>query len=211
MLDENNKEILPGEFIPAAEHGGLMPQVDQWVVENALIELAKRHVSGKQTTFFIKLSAMTLKDKQFPSWLSKNINAIKLPAGSVVFEISESIAIRHTVQVKKYINWLKTMRCSCAIDHFGTQPRSMEIIKELPADYLKIDRSFMHNLTDKSENKDRIKSIVALAQSVNKRTIAEFVQDANSLSILWQCGVDYIQGYFLQRPESSMMYDFADF
>ena len=211
MLDEENKEILPGEFMPAAEHCGLMPQVDRWVIENALIELAKRHVAGKQTTFFIKLSASTLKDKLFPAWFGKKINTIKLPAGSVVFEINESIAIRHTVQVKKYINWLKTMRCSCAIDHFGTHPSSMDIIKELSADFLKIDRSFIHNLANTKGNIEKIKSIVGEAQSLNKQTIAQFVQDANSLSILWQCGVDYIQGYFLQRPEASLMYEFTEF
>jgi len=211
MLDEENREILPGEFMPTAEHGGLMPQVDRWVVENALIELAKRHVGGKQTTFFIKLSALTLKDKLFPAWFGNKINAFKLPAGSVIIEISESIAIRHTVQVKKYINWLKTMQCGCAIDHFGTHPASMDIIEELPADYLKIDRSFIHNLANKNDSKEKIKSIVGAAQSFNKQTIAEFVQDASSLSILWQCGVDYIQGYYLQRPEASMMYEFSEF
>jgi len=211
MLDENNKEILPGEFIPAAEHGGLMPALDRWVVEHALTELAERRRGGKNTTFFIKLSGMTLNDKAFPPWLSKQLNAIKLPGDSVVFEISESMAIRHTVQVKKFINWLKVLHCRSALDHFGTHPQSMDIMRELSADYLKIDRSFMHNLSSNKENRDKVKSIVGTAHSLNKLTIAEFVQDANCLSVLWQCGVDYIQGYFLQRPDAAMIYEFSEF
>jgi EAL domain-containing protein (putative c-di-GMP-specific phosphodiesterase class I) len=87
----------------------------------------------------------------------------------------------------------------------------MDIIKELSADFLKIDRSFIHNLANTKGNIEKIKSIVGEAQSLNKQTIAQFVQDANSLSILWQCGVDYIQGYFLQRPEASLMYEFTEF
>lgn len=211
MLDEDNKEILPGEFMPAAEQGGLMPALDRWVVEHALTELAERRNAGRDTTFFIKLSGMTLNDKSFPPWLSKQLNTIKLPGDSIVFEISESMAIRHPAQVKKFINWLKVLHCRSALDHFGTHPKSMDIMKDLAADYLKIDRSFMHNLSDNKENRDKVKSIVGTAHSQNKLTIAEFVQDANSLSVLWQCGVDYIQGYFLQRPDADMMYEFSEF
>ena len=152
---------------------------------------------------------MTLNDKAFPPWLSKQLNAIKLPGDSVVFEISESMAIRHTVQVKKFINWLKVLHCRSALDHFGTHPQSMDIMRELSADYLKIDRSFMHNLSSNKENRDKVKSIVGTAHSLNKLTIAEFVQDANCLSVLWQCGVDYIQGYFLQEPHERLDYDFS--
>jgi len=211
MLDEDNKEILPGEFMSAAEHSGLMPELDRWVVNNALTELADRRGAGKDTTFFIKLSGMTLNDKGFPPWLSKQLNSIKLPGDSIVFEISESLAIRYPTQIKKFINWLKVLHCRSALDHFGTHPQSLDLMKELSADYLKIDRSFMHNLSGNKENKDKVKSIVGTAHALNKLTIAEFVQDANCLSVLWQCGVDYIQGYFLQRPDTAMMYEFSEF
>jgi len=187
-----------------------MPELDRWVVAHALTELADRRRAGKDTTFFIKLSGLTLNDKAFPPWLGKQLNALKIPGDSIVFEISESIAIRHIVQVKKFMNWLKVMHCRSALDHFGTHPQSIDIMKELSADFLKIDRSFMHNLSDNKENMDKVKSIVGTAQSLNKQTIAQFVQDANCLRVLWQCGVDYIQGYFLQRPDETMMYDFSE-
>ena len=197
--------------MPAAEHSGLMPELDRWVADHAITELAARRRNGKNTTFFIKLSGMTLNDKDFPTWLSKKLNTIKLPGDSLVFEVSESVAIRHPAQVKKFINWLKVLHCRCALDHFGTNPRSMDIMKELPVDYIKLDRSFMHNLSENKDNRAKVKSIVGTAHSMEKMAIAVFVQDANSLSTLWQCGVDYIQGYFVQQPDAAMSYDFSEF
>ena len=110
---------------------------------------------------------------------------------------------------KKLISGLKQLHCRIVLEHFGTGLNSMKTLKHLDIDILKIDGSLIQNLSNDNENQERVKEITQTAHSMGKLTIAEFVQDANSLAVLWQCGVNYIQGYFLQEPSTSLDYDFS--
>ena len=109
---------------------------------------------------------------------------------------------------KQFLAGLKELRCGFAIEHFGARENAFQILKHLPADYLKIDGSLMHKLAQHPEQQDAVKSIAAQAHDMGKLTIAEFVEDASSLSVLWQCGVKFIQGNFLQEPHPLMDYEF---
>jgi EAL domain-containing protein (putative c-di-GMP-specific phosphodiesterase class I) len=95
------------------------------------------------------------------------------------------------------------------LEHFGASPNSFQLLKHLPVDFLKIDGSFIHNLASDTDNQAMVKSILDTAKSTNKQCIAEYVEDAHSLAVLWQSGIHFIQGNFLQEPSEELDYDFS--
>lgn len=210
MIDEEGDSIMPGQFIETAEQSGQIAEIDRWVIRNAVNVLAQRRSSGIQTTFFIKLSGQTLADAELPIWIREQMVEHKLGPDSVVFEIAEQTAQQHLKHAKAFMKAMQQLDYATALEHFGSGPNSFQLLKHLPADYLKIDGSFIHNLASDNANQAMVKSILDLAQSMQKKCIAEFVQDPHSLAVLWQQGIHYIQGNFLQEPDESLNYDFSD-
>ncbi|KPK39675.1 MAG: hypothetical protein AMJ69_05030 [Gammaproteobacteria bacterium SG8_47] len=210
MLGSDGAEVQPTEFLPAAEKMGLMIYIDRWVIANALTILAERTNSGKHTTFFIKLSAAALLDDKLLPWISERIKSVRLPAERLVFEISEPTALNYLKQAKNTIAGLRQLHCRFALDHFGVEPKTFESLNHLDVDFLKLDGGLINNLAADSDNQDKVKNIAEQARNMGKQTIASFVEDANSLAVLWQCSIDFIQGYFLQEPDVSMSYDFSE-
>ena len=208
-LDDNGEEIAAGNFISAAEHSGLIADIDKWVIKNAIFQLAKEHKAGKKTNFFIKLSGQSLKDETLLIFISEHLKANMLKGDSLVFEVAESVACEQIKYAKTFSKTLEQLHCKFALEHFGSGMNSFNMLKHLSVDFLKIDGSFIHNLTDNKENQAMVKSITEMAHSMGKLTIAEFVQDANSLTLLWKCGVNYIQGHYLSEPTGNLDYDFV--
>ncbi len=210
MLDENENEILPGEFMPTAVDAGLMPAIDRWVTRNALSELSERRLDGKDTSFFIKIDHTTLSDNDFHPWLSERLRAARIPGDALVFEISERSDLKDSEQVTHFIEQLKILHCRCGLDHFGNNEGSMERLERLSVDFIKIDRNLVQNINEEDAIKTKVKQLLDTAHEKEIRGIAEFVQNAKTLSSLWSCGMDYIQGYFLQQPDGTMDYDFTE-
>jgi len=126
-----------------------------------------------------------------------------------VFELPESKLMTNLKPAKQFLKGLKQLHCKFAIEQFGSGLNSFQILKHIPADYLKIDRTFMGDLPKNEEHQSKVKQLAQQAQSMGKVTIAEFVEDAASMSILWQCGVNFVQGNFLQEPAKVMSYEFS--
>ena len=210
MLGEAGETILPGQFLASAEQTGQIVEIDRWVIRKAIEVLAKRRKEGIETHFFVKLSGQTLGDPELAIWINDLMRTHNLAASSLVFEIAEQTAQQNLKNAKSFIKAMQQIHCSTALEHFGSGPNSFQLLKHLPVRYLKIDGSFIHNLASEPDNQAVVKSIVEMALSMDKQCIAEFVQDAHSLAVLWQSGVHYIQGYFLQEPDATMSYDFSD-
>lgn len=209
MHGQEEKEILPAQFLNAAEQSELMPNIDRWVIENTIKVIAAEKQKGNEPNFFIKVSNDTLNDQELLPWLSDQLKTYRVTGSNMVFEINEAGAMLQLTNTKKLISGLKQLHCRVVLEHFGTGLNSMKTLKHLDVDILKIDGSLIQNLSADNENQERVKEITQTAHSMGKLTIAEFVQDANSLAVLWQCGVNYIQGYFLQEPSTSLDYDFS--
>lgn len=209
MQGENDKEILPDQFMSAANKSDLIVALDRMVINMAFKRLAKERAAGKQTNFFIKLAERSFTDAELMPWISEKLKENRLSGESIIFEISESQAMLHLNEVKTFINAMKQLRCLIALEHFGTGLNSIKGLKHLDADYLKIDGALIHSLAEDRQSQETVKSIIQTAHSMGKLTIAEYVQDANSLALLWQFGVNYIEGYFLQEPSTELNYDFS--
>ncbi len=209
LKGKNDTEILPEQFLPAADHAELMPDIDRWVIEKAMQQLSSEQSNNHQTKFFIKLTGASLCDNSLLPWISEQIKEQRLSGDSIIFELDEASAVMHLTQAKAFINGVKQLNCQVVLDHFGSGLNSIKNLKHLDANYLKIDGSLITNLAQDEQHQETVQSIIQTAHSMGKLTIAEFVQDANSLALLWQFGVNYIQGHFLQEPSTVLDYDFT--
>jgi len=210
MNAPDGSQHLPGNFIPAAEQAGLMQVVDQWVIRHASRVLAKETSTGRRLSIFIKLSKDSLRNDRFSAWLGRLIEEKSIPASTLVFQLTEADVMTHLAQAKVMVEAIRALGCRIVLDRFGSDLNSFSLLHHLDVDFLKIDGALVHDLSSNRASQMAVKSITEMARSLGKTTIAGFVQDAGSLAILWQCGVDYIQGYFLQEPSSAMDYDFSE-
>lgn len=208
MLDDDGKQIPPSEFMPAAEQAGLMGGVDRWVLAHTVKALVERRRSGRNTNFFIKVSGDSLHDDKLLPWLRDLLKAAKVEGHYLTLELNEAVVSSNLKLIKPLIDGLHQLRIKVGLDHFGLAPNYANLLRHAEVDYLKIDGNLIRGIAQSEENQARVKEITAMAQEVNRKTIAEFVEDANTLSTLWSCGIDYIQGYFLQEPGTEMNYDF---
>jgi len=209
LKSDSGREVLPEQFLPAAEQAGLMSRIDRWVIENAMQKLVDEHAAGKATKLFVKVTGFTLSDASLLPWISEQIKSKRLSADSIIFELDETMAVMHLSEAKSFISGLKELHCQCVLDHFGSGLNSIKNLKHLNVDYLKIDGTMISDLSKDEHHQETVQTIIQTAHSMGKLTIAEFVQDANSLALLWQFGVNYIQGHFLQEPGPELDYDFS--
>jgi len=209
LSNEDGNDVLPEEFFPAAQQANLVAEIDRWVISHAVERLAAERAQSKHTNFFIKLSASSLGDPTLLPWISELISNHRISGESLIFEITESEAVIHLSEAKAFISGVKQLHCQVVLDHFGSGLNSIKNLKHLDVNYLKIDGALITEITENEDSQESVKSIIQTAHAMGKLTIAEFVQDANSLALLWQFGVNYIQGYFLQEPSTKLNYDFS--
>ncbi len=200
-LNGPNGEILPKSFMPAAERNNLMPKIDRWVMEQAIRLLAQRISDGQATTFLVKLSSQSLQDVTLVRWISGQLAAHKVPPQSLILEMPESKVMTNIKPAAAFVTAIRKLGCSFALEQFGSGLKSFQLLQHIQADFLKIDRNFLDELPKNPENQAKIHEICKQAQESGRKTIAEWVQDAASTSLLFSAGVDFVQGNFLQEPE----------
>ncbi len=210
MLDEKKGELQPAEFMPAASDAELTKYIDRWVIANIFKLVLEREKQGLQTRFFVKVSENSLTDPEFIPWLAERIKALRLTTENLVFELDEDTALNHIKPAKLLIDSLKQLHCRTALHNFGIETNTLESLKQLKVDYIKLHHDLIHNLAQSVENQDKVKAITNATSEDNILAIASFVEDANSLALLWQCRVDFIQGYFLQQPGYELNYNFDE-
>jgi len=197
-------EITPNFFMPVAEKNGLMPAIDRWVISNAIKALAEREKAGHKTTFFVKLTIHSLTDQTLLPWIAQQLKNARLRGDALVFEMPESKVNTALGPAKAFVSGLKQIHCGFALEQFGSGLNSFQILKHVDANYLKIDRNFMAELPKNKENQEKVKELCDQAHHAGKLTVAEFVEDAASMSILFSCGVNFVQGNFLHEAEKVM-------
>ena len=208
LLDQDGNIILPGEFLTAAKQADLMTEIDRWVIKNSAKALLGKRKLGKEIQFFIKLSGDSLRDPSLLTWLSKLLQAARLHGGSLVFEINEQAAIENLAAAKTLANGLKQLHCNFALDHVASESDSLDYLKHLSVNFIKIDGRHIQNINNE-DSQEIIQTITDLGRNNGFQTIAEHVQDPGCLAVLWQHGVNFIQGHYLQKPEDKMDYDFS--
>jgi diguanylate cyclase (GGDEF)-like protein/PAS domain S-box-containing protein len=192
--------LLPRSFIPAAERYGMMKEVDRWVIQHALSVYAERFGESSDVAFSINLSGNSLNDESLLPWIHEQLRDYKVPPAKICFEVTETAAIRNLNQARQLIEELKASGCRFALDDFGSGLSSFAYIKYLPVDYLKIDGSFVADLEQDPTANAMISAINEMGHVLGMKTVAEHVENADTLEIMREIGVDYVQGYELGEP-----------
>lgn len=197
MIDEQQQEILPAEFLAAAERNDLMKNIDRWVIGAALSFCSTRKV--KQ--LFVRLSKDSVLDRSLPKWLENQLKATRVQPSRVVFEISEQVATEYLNNTVELATLLRSAGFKFALEHAGNSRDPLQLLQHLQLDYLKFDGSLMQGLAVDTNLQERLHALVDFAKQRGILTIAERVEDANTLAVLWQLGLELIQGYFVHEPE----------
>jgi diguanylate cyclase (GGDEF)-like protein/PAS domain S-box-containing protein len=202
MLDENNRLIGPGSFIPAAERYLLMPAIDRWVISNTfrMLTLDPSRVAKTVSTCCINLSGQSLSDERFTDFLMSEIRDSGVSPGLICFEITETAVIANLSNASRFISTFRDMGCRFALDDFGVGLSSFGYLKHLAVDYLKLDGCFVQNMVADNIDRAMVEAINQIGHTMDIRTIAEFVENAQTLDAIRQIGVDYAQGYFISKP-----------
>ena len=208
LLDPSGKEASISDYLGGSEPN-LNIKLDRWVIIEATKRLTQHRAKGHDTSLVINITADTLGDPNFPTWLSVALNASGLPPTCLTFQISETDATMYLSKAKDFSSALHDLNCRIALSRFGCSLNPFNTLKHMDVDIIKLDASFIQEIRNE-ENKKQLKALVAEAQEMNKLTIAPFVESAVVLSTLWQVGVSYVQGYYLQQPMPDMNYDFSN-
>ena len=201
LTDRADKAILPGAFMDIAERNFLMTDIDTWVVNHLLSTLEKcDRTVWDHHRFSVNLSGASLNNESFLQFLKRRLTECPLPAELFCFEITESVAISDLDRIVSFINSLKEIGCSFALDDFGKGVSSLTYLKSLPVDYLKIDGSFIRELNINPSSKVMVEAINHIAEGFGLKTVAEFVENETILDSVRDLNVDYAQGFHLGRP-----------
>lgn len=199
-LPSESGTIFPAHFLPAAEKFGLMPDVDRWVVRQALAVLAER----PNLEIFVNISGVSLGNEALLAEVEELIRASGVGPGRLSFEITETTAVSDVGAAQEWMRRLKELGCRFALDDFGIGFSSFGYLQSFPADYVKIDGSFIRNIESNGANRALVKAIDTVAHTLGKETIAEAVENAGALPILQELGVEFAQGYALGPPSPEL-------
>ncbi|MHC6224554.1 EAL domain-containing protein [Pseudomonas sp. X10] len=204
LHDESGRTILPESFIPAAERYGLMTALDRWVVRNVfqvIRQCLDEEREGPLAICAINLSGSSIGDDKFLEYLQRLFTEYAIPPRLICFEITETSAIANLGSAIRFINELKGLGCKFSLDDFCAGMSSFAYLKHLPVDFLKIDGSFVKDMLDDPVNRAMVEVINHIGHVMGKRTIAEFVETPLIEQALQEIGVDYAQGYLIERPQ----------
>ncbi|MES9993224.1 MAG: EAL domain-containing protein [Candidatus Thiodiazotropha sp.] len=199
MVDPENGLVLPGQFIPAAERYDIMHRVDEWVIRNASDWML--HPAHSKVHLFINLSGGSLANRHILELIEERLDKCPELGRRISLEITETAAIGNLQQALNYMKQLKRHGVSFALDDFGSGLSSLAYLKTLPVDYVKIDGSFVRDLLDDPVDAAMVESICRISNEMGIETIAEFVEDIELIDWLTAVGVDYAQGYGIEKPK----------
>ena len=203
-LKENKSTIMPDAFIPAAERYGIMSDIDRWVVEKSFYFMNKLLNSpvekNKDIVFSINISGATLGHKDFFLYIKDKLVQHKIPPESICFEITETAAISNLSIAMDFIQNIKELGCSLALDDFGSGLCSFSYLKTIPVDYLKIDGSFITRMLDNPLDMAIVMAIKEISLATKSKVIAEYVSSVEIKEKIQEIGIDYAQGFSIAEP-----------
>jgi EAL domain-containing protein (putative c-di-GMP-specific phosphodiesterase class I) len=197
MIDEQGNSVLPSEFLPAAARNNMMKNIDRWMLQSAVDFCSK----GDADRVFVRLSKQSIVDPTTASWMQQTLDAEGFDCSRLVVQVPERDAAKHIKQTRALVKHARKLGIGFALEHYGTDQERFQILDILKPDYIKLDGELMHTLMTDSKMQGAVSKIVKAAQDRNIKTIAERVENANAMAVLFQLGLDFMQGHYVHEPE----------
>jgi len=197
MLDEQGNSVLPSEFLPAAERNNMMKNIDRWMIK-AAIDFCNNSNADR---VFVRLSRQSVLDSSTPAWMEQEFDKREFDCTRLVMQLPERDAAKHIKQTRTVVKKLRKLGIGFALEHYGVDQERFQILDILKPDYIKIDGELMHTLMTDSSLQNAVEKIVRAAAERDIKTVAERVENANAMAVLFQLGLDYMQGHYVHEPE----------
>ncbi len=204
---KDGKVFTPDVFVPVAERMGLIHNIDMWVIEHAIDFLGTLPPDQSHTALAVNLSGHAFQNQKLLPFLEQKLESTWVSPKRLIFEITETAAIANFERTRTMIARLRSLGCGFALDDFGRGFSSFEYIKNLPADYIKIDGQFVQNLPEDETDRVLVKATVEIAHKLGKQVIAEYIETQEALNLLKNLDVDYGQGFLLGKPQPQLLQD----
>ncbi|MBQ0718898.1 MAG: EAL domain-containing protein [Gammaproteobacteria bacterium] len=207
---EEYPENIPPDFIGKVFESPIATEIDRWVILETIKMLADKHSSAPQTCLFINLSAATIQDEKFSPWLKLALKTSQTPPATITLQLSENDAGRYIEQSQTLISQLRAIGCKVALTHFGLSSNPLLVLDKLSADFVKLDKQFIENIRAGGEEEEEAQQLIILLKEMEQHCIAPFIESPTLIPTLWQNGIEYIQGHYIQAPSSEMDYSFNE-
>lgn len=209
MLNDDDEEISPDEFLGTAAEIGATTKIDRWVILESIKVLSEHRKKGNQTRLILNLSPASLIDESLGPWLGVAFKAAGLSGDSLVFQASEVDINSHINGAAALTAKIQSLGSQMSISKFGCALNPFKTLDHVKADFVKVDGSFTLDIQNNGESPEALTNLIGQLHERDKVTVVPFVENASVLSTLWQAGVHYIQGHYLQAPTHGMDYDFS--
>jgi EAL domain-containing protein (putative c-di-GMP-specific phosphodiesterase class I) len=200
MLGADGDAIPPGVFMYIAERFGQVQAIDRWVIGRSIELMAERRRHGRDHVLEVNLSGASITDEGVIDFIASEVANAPIDPTRLVFEVTETTAIVNVERARRFARRLADLGCQFALDDFGAGFGSFYYLKHLPFDCVKIDGDFVKELPSSPPDQLTVQAIVRIASGLGKETVAEYVQDEDTLALLREFGVDFAQGYHVGRP-----------
>jgi len=197
MVDEQGDEVAAAEFISAAERNGLLKTIDRWVISSSLAFCREQ----KPEQLLVKLSKDSVTDSTLVDWIASQVEATQLEPGKISLQITAVHAAQYLKPLKLLLSELEKLGIAGAIEHFGVGRNSVQLLEQLPVRFIKIDGAILQNIATNPALQEEVRSLVEAARARRIETIAERVDQASTMAVLFQLGIGYMQGHYVHEPE----------
>ena len=209
LQSKDGMMVPPREFLEAAANAGISGDLDLWLVQQAIDTLGEQHAQGSQTRLLVKVSDQAIGDVRVPLAVARGLRKYQLPGERLIIEIGERSAASQVKSTRTMLHALRGLNCATAIEHFGITRKPFRLLEHIPVDYLTVDASIVNRVREDKLAFERVKSIGTRARSLGKFSCAEYVEDAASVGLLYDAGIDFVQGFYIQSPLPTLDFEFS--
>ncbi len=209
MYNAQGQEMLPEAVFSVAQSHRLGQVLDRWVIAHTIRLLQERQGSQRPTTLFINVSPAVLQDDKAVDWLEEGLRKTGVYSKDLVFEVSKATIDQEPEKWRQFAKSIRGLGCGFSLDRFTLQQDSVGIFRQLPVDYVKLNGRCIEDLSNDQSKQNALRALINDLSSLKIDTIVSGIEDWPTLQALWSCGIDHVQGFFLQRPHEHMDYVFT--
>ena len=209
LYGSDGEPVEASTYLPIAEEHGLLGQIDRWAATRAIELIGERLQGGHRTSLLLSLSSEAVQDPTMASFIAAHLASTGVPGELLVLAVPEAKVFTHLSAAQEFVSAMAGFGVRIALERFGAGLNSMQLLTHIEPAFLKIDPQFMDDLAKSAESQQQVRNIASQAASRGVQTIADRVQDATSMTLLFSAGVDYVQGDFLAPAGPNMNYDFS--